>query len=300
MSLPYVISVILNTNRRDDTLACLSSLTQSTYPNHSVIVLDNDSSDGSIEAIQEKYPCTLIVSLEKNMGYAGNNNVGIEIALQEKADWVFILNEDTVLNQNCIDKLVSEGEKDRKIGIVGPMVYHYDEPEYIQSAGGMLGQYWESIHIAKNELDTGQMSTTHQVEWVSGCAIMVRSEVVKDIGMLDARFFYYWEETEWCLRAAKAGHKIMHVPSAKLWHKGVQRDYTPKPSLMYYDTRNHLLLLKKHHAPIKVWFYTVFKIIRTLLSWSIRPKWCGKKLYRNAMFQGSIDFLFCRWGKQEI
>lgn len=300
MSLPYVISVILNTNRRDDTLACLASLAQNTYPNHSIIILDNDSSDGSLEAIQEKYPDAQMVSLENNLGYAGNNNVGIEIALQQKADWVFILNEDTVLNEDCIEKLVSEGEKDRKIGIVGPMVYHYDEPEYIQSAGGMLGQYWESIHIAKNELDTGQVHLPRPVEWVSGCAIMIRSEVIKDIGMLDARFFYYWEETEWCLRANKAGYKILHVPSAKLWHKGVQRDYIAKPSLLYYDTRNHLLLLKKHHAPIKVWFYTVFNIVRTLLSWSIRPKWRGKKLYRNAMLQGSIDFLFSRWGKQEI
>lgn len=298
MTDPYVISVILNTNRRDDTLDCLASLLRNTYSHHSIIVLDNASTDGSVEAIHTQYPEVQIVNLEENRGYAGNNNVGIQIALDHGADWVFIINEDTVIEDRCLTELVQFGEFDASIGIVGPMVYHHDEPGVIQSGGGLLGPYWESIHLFKDEKDIGQLSTVHTVEWVSGCAIMVRKAVIEDIGMLDPQFFYFWEETDWCLRATEAGWKIIHVPSAKLWHKGVQRNYNAKPSLLYYDTRNHLLLLKKHRAPLKIWLHTLTRTMRTLVSWSVRPKWRDKRAYRDAMWQGFMDFLHGRWGKQ--
>lgn len=298
MHQPCIVSVILNTNRRDDTLACLESLARSNYSNHQVVVLDNNSTDGSVEAVREAFPQARLVQLQENLGYAGNNNTGIKIALEMGADWVFVLNEDTVLDPDCLRLLAEAGESDPQIGIVGPMVYHYDEPEYIQSGGGMLGPYWQSIHLAKDERDRGQLKENHAVEWISGCAIMVRREVIEQVGMIDARFFYYWEETEWCLRAGKAGWRIVHVPAARLWHKGVQRNYEPKPSLFYYSTRNRLLMIAKHRAPLKVWFHALAEILRTLASWTLRPKWRGKRAYRDAMWRGLVDFLRGRWGKQ--
>jgi GT2 family glycosyltransferase len=295
---PFVVSVILNTSRRDDTLACLDSLARSTYKNHKSIVLDNHSTDGSVEAIHARYPEVEIAAIQENLGYAGNNNVGIKIAMEMGADWVFVLNEDTVLDENCLACLVEAAESDPKIGIAGPMVYHFDEPEYIQSAGGMFGPYWQSMHLSKDEPDRGQWIAPHSVEWISGCAILVKRAVIEQVGMLDARFFYYWEETEWCLRSGKAGWRILHVPAAKLWHKGVQRNYEPKPSLMYYGTRNRLLMYSKHHAPLKVWVKAWSEILRTLVSWSVRPKWRARRAHRDAMWQGLVDFLRGRWGKQ--
>jgi len=297
MSIPLVISIILNTNRRQDTLECLASLTQSTYDNHKIIVLDNASSDGSVAAIQASFPEVQIINLTENLGYAGNNNVGIKAAIAQGADWVWVLNEDTIIAPDALTQLIDVAVGEPKIGIVGPMVYHHDEPEFIQSAGGQLNQTWQPSQLAQNELDRGQFEEPHQVDWIVGCAILVKRAVIEKIGLLDERFFYYWEETEWCVRARHKGWLLVHVPRAKIWHKGVQRDYHPKPSLMYYDTRNKLLLLAKHHAPFSAWFVTWSRILRTLISWTLKPKWRSKREHRDAMWYGVLDFLRKRWGK---
>ena len=297
---PLVIAVILNTNRRDDTLACLRSLAESTYDNLAVMVLDNASTDGSVEAIRTEFPDVQIVPLSENKGYAGNNNVGIRLALEQGADWVFVLNEDTLLAPDCVERLMEAGESDPRVGIVGPMVYHADEPDVIQSAGGLFDRYWRPKHAGQNEPDTGQFSTVRSVEWVTGCALMIRRETVEDIGLLDERFFYYWEETEWCFRAGKHGWRILHVPQARLWHKGVQRDYKPSPAVTYYNTRNRLLFLAKHHAPLTAWLVAWFEVLRPLASWTIRPKWEHMRQHRRASMHGLRDFFRGRWGAARL
>ena len=300
MAPPLIVTVLLNTSRREDTLAALASLEQSTYDNYRVIVLDNSSTDGSVEAIYSAFPSVQFIQLEKNLGYAGNNNVGIKAAVAQGADWVFVLNEDTIIANDCLTRLIEAGKSNPKIGIVGPMVYHNNEPNVIQSAGGMLSRYWQSWHIAQNEQDQGQVSQTHFVDWISGCAILVRRETIDQIGGLDERFFYYWEETEWCVRARKYGWLILHVPLAKLWHKGVQRDYHPNPNVTYYATRNHFLMMAKHRAPISAWIMIWGQTLRTLLSWSLKPKWRDMRPHRDAMWQGTIDFLRHHWGMRSV
>jgi GT2 family glycosyltransferase len=291
LSYPLVISVILNTNRKADTLECLESLQRNSYPNQKIIVLDNGSTDGSVVAICEAHPDVQIIELVENLGYAGNNNVGIEAAIEQAADWVFVLNEDIIMDSECLEKLVEVGENDPQVGIVGPLVYHHDEPNVIQSAGGVLGKYWESIHLGKNELDQGQYTTPHSVEWISGCAILVRRQAIEQAGMLDKDYFIYWEETEWCIRLGRAGWKIVHVPQAKIWHKGVQRNYEPKPSFTYYGTRNHLRTLAKHKAPLQAKIFVWVQLFRTLASWSIKPRWRHKRKHRNALLLGIVHFL---------
>lgn len=297
MSQPLIITLVLNYNKRQDTLECLASLEQNTYKNHKIIVLDNSSTDGSVEAIRAAFPAVEVVVLTENGGYAGNNNVGIKVAMDQRADWVFVLNEDTILAPDCLVCLIEVGEADPNIGIMGPMVYHQDEPTVIQSAGGKIGPYWESLHLAQDEPDQGQFSQPHLVDWISGCGIMVRRAVIDQVGMIDERYFYYWEETEWCLRAGRAGWRIMHVPQAKMWHKGVQRNYRPKPAVTYYGTRNRLLTLAKHHAPLLVWLGAWGQLLRTITSWTIKPKWRSKREHRNAMWRGIVDFLHHRWGQ---
>jgi hypothetical protein len=134
------------------------------------------------------------------------------------------------------------------------------------------------------------------VDWVSGCALLARREMIEQVGVLDERFFYYWEETEWCLRARRSGWLVVAVPGARIWHKGVQRDYRPGPDVTYYSTRNRLLMLGKHRAPMGAWLSASADLARTLLAWTLKPKWREMRRHRDAMWQGMMDFLRRRWG----
>lgn len=297
MTLPSIAVVVLNTNRREDTLECLASLEALDYPNHSVIVLDNASTDGSAEAVRARFPAVRVHHLTENLGYAGNNNVGIRLAVEAGADWVLVLNEDTTLDPACFTELMRAAAVDPRIGVVGPMVYHADEPTVIQSAGGLLDARWTSIHAGQNEDDRGQFAAPRDVQWISGCAILVRAEAIRQVGALDERFFYYWEETEWCIRIAKAGWRIVHVPAARIWHKGVTRHYRPGPSVAYYNTRNRLLMQSVHRAPLSVRAHTWFQTARTLLSHTVKAGSEDRRAARDAIWWGASDYLRGRWGK---
>lgn len=162
MAQPLLYVVVLNNNNRDDTLACLASLYRSDYQNFHVILLDYGSPESTIDAVRAAYREVQIVSLAINLGYAGNNNVGIRMALEQGAQWIFILNNDTVVDPSCLSRLVEFGVSDLQVGMVGPMVYHFDEPDVIQSAGGELGKYWRSFHLGMNETDQEQLRQSEQ------------------------------------------------------------------------------------------------------------------------------------------
>jgi GT2 family glycosyltransferase len=295
-SLPRIVSVVLNTSRCEDTLACLASLERSSYPRHGAIVLDNASTDGSVERIRSSFPAVEVVPLPENRGYAGNNNVGLREALRRGADWVFVLNEDTIVDPSCLGLLVEAAASDPRVGFVGPMVYHHDEPHVIQSAGGVLTRGWRARHIGQNQDDRGQFPDPRATDWVSGCAVLVRRGVVEDVGPLDERFFYYWEEVEWCLRARRAGWRVLHVPRARLWHKGVQRAYRPGPNVVYFNTRNRFLVLAKHRAPLHAWTLAWAEVILCLAAWTLGPTRRAKREHRRAAWRGTVDFLRRRWG----
>jgi GT2 family glycosyltransferase len=294
---PSIVTVVLNTNRRDDTLECLASLHAQTIAcRNQVLVLDNQSHDGSADAIRRRFPDARVIALQTNDGYAGNNNVGIREGLRTGADWLLILNEDTVLHPECLEQMIDAAAGDPRIGVVGPLVLHHDEPDVVQSAGGHLTRFWEARHHGANETDRGQYAGVRDVDWVSGCALLIKRDAVAQIGLLNERFYYYWEETEWCVRARRAGWRVVNVATARLWHKGVTRDYRPSTNVAYYNTRNRLLLLSIHRAPLRVWAIAGAQTLRTLISLTVRPKWRHAHAHRDAVWQGLRDFLSGRWG----
>jgi GT2 family glycosyltransferase len=296
--IPEIATLVLHWKSLDDTIECLNYLTKSNGVEQEIFVLLPEEDQVVEQNILLKYPEVTPVRIEKNLGFAGNNNCGLRQALKRNYSWFYLLNNDTIQSPDCLAKLIEIGNSAKENGIIGPMVYHYDEPEIIQSAGGDLNRLFQATHYGQNERDNGQFNSPREVKWLSGCSFLIKRQVLEQIGLINEDYFMYWEETDWCFRASEVGWKIIHVPGAHVWHKGVQRNYNPSPKVTYYYTRNQFLFMSQHHAPIKAWSATWFSVFRTLTSWTLLPKWRDKRLHRNAMWQGAMDFLQKKWGPQ--
>jgi GT2 family glycosyltransferase len=298
MSAPLVIAVILNHNRPNSTVQCLRSLESSTYPNLDVVVLHTGHAERDAPELERARPGTEVIALPGNLGYAGGNNVGLALARGRRAAWVMLLNDDVLVDSDCIPRLVDSGQSDARIGMVGPTVYHQTDPQVIQSAGGRLGADWSASLLADGELDRGQYDQPRDVAWLSGCALMVRAELCERVGLLDERFFLYWEDVDWCLRAARSGWRIVHEPSAKVWHEGGRPGPDAPPGVAYYTTRNHLLGLQNQSAPMRVWIVAARRLTATFVGWSLPPKWQSQREARTEMWHGAVDFALRRFGER--
>jgi GT2 family glycosyltransferase len=298
-----VAVIVLNWNGRDDTLACLASLGQLDYPVYEVIVVDNGSGDDSVAAIRAAYPQVTLIETGDNLGYVGGNNVGLEHARTIGADYALLLNNDTEVAPDFLRLLVEAAETDPTIGIVGPTIYYFDRPGVIWSAGGAVDWSWgDTRMIGVDQVDQEQFGLLPRpVDFVSGCAMLIKMSSIDQMGLLDPRFFAYYEEAEWCVRVARAGFKIVHVPQAQIWHKISPIAREASPQVHYYMTRNRLLFLKLSGAGTSSWLNTLlFDYGRTLLSWSVKPRWRHKARQRRAMLQAISDYGQGRFGKVEI
>lgn len=296
MQAPKIIILVLTFNAWSDTFECLSSLAAISYPNYQVVVVDNASNTPPPQSPSERFPDVHFIENTTNLGYAEGNNVGLRYALAQGAAYVLVLNNDTIVAHDVLRKLVNAAEQEPRAAFLGPLVMHYDEPNVIQSAGGCITKDWRSYHRGQNEPDAGLYVKTESVEWVSGCAIMARSSSLGKIGLIDPAFFIYSEEVDWCVRAREAGYQVVFVPTTKIWHKGVKRNYAPSPRVTYLSARNELLLLNKHHAGLYPYARTWLRHIRTLMSWSVRPRWRAQKLRRNALAAALRDFALGHFG----
>lgn len=301
--LPHVFVVILNWNGLADTLECLESLACLDYPSYEALVVDNGSTDGSVPVIRECFPTVTVLENDENLGYTGGNNVGLRHALAHESSYALLLNNDTVLAPDFLRLLVEAVESNPDAGIAGPMVYYYDRSDLIWSAGGAIdwrrGETWM---VGLGTPDAGQFGIVpREVDFVTGCALLVKRAVVEQVGLLDERFFAYYEEGEWCVRARRAGFKIVHVPQAKIWHKIPLDARSRSPLVHYYMTRNRLLFLKATGVGPRVWVHVLLgEYLRTLVSWSVKAQWRHKRPLRMAMLRAIADAGRGRWGKQPI
>jgi GT2 family glycosyltransferase len=301
MTLPRVAVIVLNWNGGQDTLDCLASLRQMDYPCFDVLVVDNSSTDGSIEAIRESFPEVSLIETGANLGFTGGNNVGMRHALDRGVDYVLLLNNDTEVAVDLLTCLVDAVEAEPGVGVAGPLIYYYDQPAIVWSAGGAVDRRrGQTRMVGLGEPDSGQYgSTPREVDFVSGCALLTRRSVLEQIGLLDERFFAYYEEVEWCLRARRAGYRIINVPGAKVWHKISPKQRASSPMVHYYMTRNRLLFLSSAGLGWRAWFQAlVLDDLRTLLSWTLKRKWRHKRPCRQATLRAIADAGRCRWGNQ--
>ncbi|NLE45715.1 MAG: glycosyltransferase family 2 protein, partial [Chloroflexi bacterium] len=219
------------------------------------------------------------------------------------ADYALLLNNDTVVDPAFVRILVDAAEASPTVGIAGPTVYYHEQPDVIWSVSGVIDWHRGSTRMeGLDEQDVGQFGLTpREVDFVAGCAMLVNRAVLEQAGMLDERFFVYYEDTEWCVRAARTGFRVVHVPLAHIWHKISPKAQADSPLIHYYMTRNRLLFLKATDAGPGPWIHTLFvEYLRTLMSWSLRAKWRHKRVQRRAMLQAIFDAYRGRWGHQIV
>lgn len=242
-TVPNVAVIVLNWNGWKDTLECLSSLEKLDYPNYEMVVVDNGSTDRSEDKIREAYPGVSLIETGTNLGFAGGNNVGVSYALQHGADYVWLLNNDTVADESCLARMVELAEADSSVGAVGSVLYEMHEKDSIQTYGGGRVLLWMGI----TRYFTSPVPD-EDVHYLTGASLLVRREALEDVGFLDDRFFMYWEDTDYGLRLRKAGWKLAVAPEAKLWHKefaGLGRKSVALDNLFNFSA---VLLFKRHHV----------------------------------------------------
>jgi hypothetical protein len=192
----------------------------------------------------------ILIKNRDNYGYTGGNNVAIKFALSVlNPNYILILNNDLIVDEEFLKELVLVGERDRKAGIMGPTIYHYEykEQNKIQVAGFKL--HWNTGNLdflRTNEIDNGQCNEIEEVDCLPGSAILARKELFERIGYFDTNYFMYWDEIDWCIRANKAGYKLLCVPTAKIWHKGAASTKKISGFQEYYLTRNRFWFMRRH------------------------------------------------------
>ena len=220
MSEPLVFIILVNWNGKNVTLDCLDSLKRLSYRNFRLVVVDNASSDGSVEAIRETHPEIVLVEQKQNLRFAGGNNVGMKYALEHGAELICLLNNDTTVDGNFLSHLVNHMQTNDKIGIIAPKICYHDEPNRIWFAGGEISMWTGTMkHTGIREIDSGQYDVSKEIDYSTGCCILTRREVVEKVGMLDESFFMYTEDADWSMRVRRAGYAILYEPQAKVWHK---------------------------------------------------------------------------------
>jgi GT2 family glycosyltransferase len=308
--LPRVTFVILNWDQADMTLDCLRSLRTLDYPNFDVILVDNASSDDSVIRIRQAYPDCEIIENQENLGYSEGNNVGIRRALEKCSEFIFLLNNDTYVHQKMLSRLVSVAKQDPTAGITGPTMFYADPPNLLW--GGKNWVDWRKPRVVREQMgeivdiDSLETQPPLDVIYIDSCAILIRSQLFKDIGLMDNRYFINFDDIDLCLRARNSGYKIIYTPSAFMWHRVSAAMGVGSPANTYYMTRNALIFFARHSPGLlKIWGIVRILVgtLRTTIAWTFKPEYRTEKIYqrkRKANLLGLRDFILKRYGKMGV
>ncbi len=255
---PRVGVVLLNWNGGADTIPCIASLQRGTVKPWRIVVVDNASTDTSPDDILNKFPDVQLVRNPTNVGFAPGNNIGIRLLCEARADYIWILNNDTEVAPDCLEQLINTMERDPAIGAASAKILFVDPSNHIWYAGG----HWNSKilqarHIGERELDRGQYDRAGDTEFLSGCCMFIRRSAIERIGAFADEFFIYMEDSDWCQRAAKEGIRLYYAPSAVLIHKvsaAMKRNTLGAAGgrisarFIYLTTRNQLWIIRRYGA----------------------------------------------------
>jgi len=292
---PRIAIIILHYTGIQDTLECLSSIHKISYPHFHVIIVNN-SKDPCIE-IKTAYPHVTWLDSGENLGFAEGNNRGIAHALSTGADYLFLLNNDTIVDPGILDAFLLAAKQEKE-AVLGAHIFFYDDPAELWYAGGEV-----DLATARCYHKTHALPHITPTSYVCGCALFLPAKIVRAAGVMDPRFFLLWEEVDWCYRLRAEGYPSHVVPSAKVWHK-VSRSFeggNRGPLWQYYYWRNRLLFFEKHSA--KKSLFQLYKrlFFKELCTFAFRSFWAPleeRTKYRAAL-RGMRDYALRRFGARK-
>lgn len=305
MKFPQVSIIILNWNGWEDTLECLESVYHVNYPNYQIIVIDNGSEDDSLEKIRQycagninvgsKYfsynpknkplkllemqsdefseynnEALILIKNEQNSGFSEGNNIGIRYATEKlNPEFILLLNNDTVVDTNFLTILIKKAEEKSDTGILGPSILEYNVPNRLTYIGGYvspLGRVKNPyFHETLNNSIINNSIKSIELDYISGCCLLVKRKVIEDVGLLDDAFFLYYEDTDLCLSAKENGYDVFFIPEAKILHKVSAAMGGNSLTSLYYGNRNQYLLIKKH-GTYKFLYYILYSLSKIILA----------------------------------
>lgn len=300
MTLPSVHIVILNWNGLDDTLECLSSIEHMSYPSVKAIVVDNASRDNQAEIIEQKFPAAAVLKQTDNLGFCGGCNVGIKYAIENGADFVMLLNNDTLVPPDLIEKLLAGFANLENAGAVSPIILQHPATEKIWFSRAR----WE---VAEAQFRLGKPDEKYEdfvtkepypSEFACGCCLFAPVEIFEKAGLLDERYFAFYDEADWCSRLKAKGFDSYVIPSAFMYHK-VSRS-TPSLVTTYLMSRNRLLWMSENLSfkeNTRAMPFLLKEFTWHLLNSVGLRKGSFTKRHSRVFLRGSKDFLFRKFYK---
>jgi GT2 family glycosyltransferase len=296
----FVCIIIVNWNGLFDTKECLQSLGMLNYKNYKIIVVDNGSTE-SIQVLKQDFKNVIYLDINDNLGFSGANNLGIQKALEMGADAVWLLNNDTTVSPDSLNIMLSRLYSNEVIGVVCPKIYYYDEPDMLWFAGGEIiwhkgitvhnGQFKKSEEIGNDQ--------DRQVNFATGCSLLIKVDVIKKVGFLSEEYFLYYEDTDYCCKVLKAGFQIYYCSKSIIWHK-VSRSTTKSSIKDYYITRNNLYFMFKNSPKKYILIFLLYFIkrnIRYIYLYLNSKKDTNEHQKARAIIRAIKDFLSKKIGK---
>lgn len=297
--------VIINWNSFDLTSDTLVSLSSTSYKNYDIIVVDNFSTDNSAAQLEKDFPSIILLRSDENKGFTGGNNLGFDYAINEGYEYVMMLNNDVAVESDFLEPLVVKLDIDEKIGGVQPLIYFYHDRELIWNAGSRYNDIFGIPYIlGYYRKDKGQLQRKKQksIDWITGCAFMIRTEVLKKVGVLKQDFFIYYEDVDLSFRIKEAGYALAYEASSVVYHKtGMSHKSKEKlkegylnPKVHYLNARNRLFVLKEYTQKIAIPTVILYQIIYFFgisFYFIFRRRWQKLKAWNNGIKDGLFTTL---------
>lgn len=293
MSSPFVIVVIPNYNLINDLAECLDSIKISNYDNLLTIVVDNGSTDDSLKVLKESYPWVKMIRSEENLGYAGALNLGLRQGLSLGGEYFLAMNNDTIVPPDMIRQLVNVMESDQNLGMSAPKVLYYDDPKITFSLGDKIYPLLPvPVRFGRKKKDKKHAEGVLEFDYLFGCALFIRRELVEKIGLFDTSYFMFFEDADYCRRARLAGFKLGRVLDASLLHKASLSVKRQRPLMVYLRARNRSRFYRRYkHGlhPIFTFLVLLLGSLWKMALFLLRGDFSAIKPYVKGAIQGLFE-----------